>query len=652
MSMPISLDLDHITGRFLSIGAPFLKPVAEAFERMGKWLKMRVEKVDLLDQASSGFPVVAFYNNAVTLWIDEMQHGALRPDEMGVGDRLASAGLAFIGGLKTAPEIIADEGIIPRFLKVAGEGLQAIVASMDRFEKPFPAMFNPTRRTASDLFGEAALAVRALESSRSQVETFLKAQVLGAYKLFQEGQGSGSGASAGSAEPTQASLELPETLDRLARYIVGALLLLSALPELLISIWQTFDLFVRSRVIEEFGHFEEKVYGLRAMLLDTLFVRLRLMMQQVAILVDVAAQVIVEQASFWLDFAQLLTVRLLVDFDNIGTDLMRYLRDVVLWLQDRLLNRFNDFLYFDLTPLIEIMLGPLASVILETVGIPHVTVLDLLQGTGSAVLKAFIDAAGRAASLIPLTELAELPERLAALGQVVDILGRPIGIPLSSKLRTIRPGNFPNVADQLLKSKLAADVEQSLSNLAATVPKRIEDSLDAAAYILQRTSLRFEKMAADTAHAGSVTEFSAIVGRAVDEANRVFGPEADALRKSVAEHEPGQAALSFEKWLVDGGFFTIGSVLDSYIFEILEMLRQRQEKGEDTTALITKTSPRILAQKAALGRARMQELTFDARGQNTDDALVAKLAAAFKTAVQGAYRSGVNVIQTAAEAGA
>src|SRR5438132_11642631 len=108
--MPFSLDFDHISGRFQSIGAFLLKPIAESFERLGKWLQDRVKQVDKLDEASRGYPVVAFYNEAVSLWLHEIQWGALSPNGNPPGflDHMASAGKAFLAGINRIPESIEN----------------------------------------------------------------------------------------------------------------------------------------------------------------------------------------------------------------------------------------------------------------------------------------------------------------------------------------------------------------------------------------------------------------------------------------------------------------------------------------------------------------------------------------------------------------
>src|SRR5580658_3513341 len=158
--MPISIDLDHITGPFRSIGRFQLTPIAYMFQRLGKWLEDRVKKADELEEGSRGVPAIWIDGDAVQCWLDTIQRGALSPNgsPAGFGDQVRAAGGAFWTGLKRIPEAIGNEDIVPRFLGRVEASLKAILDSIIRFEKPKASTFDPALRTASDLFGEAALA--------------------------------------------------------------------------------------------------------------------------------------------------------------------------------------------------------------------------------------------------------------------------------------------------------------------------------------------------------------------------------------------------------------------------------------------------------------------------------------------------------------
>jgi hypothetical protein len=428
-------------------------------------------------------------------------------------------------------------------------------------------------------------------------------------------------------------------------------MLLPQLPEFFAEAWKSLRLFVQIFVIDKFAAIERSVYELRATLVDVIYVRLRTMLQTAASFVDVASFIILSQANFWLDFMDVLGARLLFDFSRIGDDLMKYVRALVAWIQDKFLVSWSRILNFNLTPIIMAIVGGVAGAILSVVKpLPPITLLDLMQGTARVILREFIDTIAGLASLSPVAMLFDIPTRLSALGRAVDILLSPIGPRKASPPLPIVPKAFPSIFDMWFKSASAATLQKTLGDLAANVPGELSDIIDAAAMAVEQASSRFDDMAAAAAHAGSLTEFMTVASRAAEQAEQLFGPEARELRKRVAAGTTDVVASTFESWLATGGFFTVGSVLEQYVFQMLETFRKQEEKGEDVTVIITKTSPQILAKKAALARARMKEMTLDARGRRLDDGLVAEIASFFRSAVQDAYLTGRQVIRTAAEA--
>lgn len=625
----------------MSIGAPFLKPIAEAFERLGKWLTDRVKKVDLLDEASRMFPVISFYNESVSFWIDEVQKGALRPGEHpGIGDRLAAAGNAFVEGLKLAPAAYENEMILPRFLDAASAGLGAIAASMDRFAKPTEDMFDPRLRTASDLFGEAALAFRALQSSKEQARTFLFDQVLPAYKEFSKGSGKGK----------EASLETPEMLDGITRYIGGALMLLPQLPEFLAGLWKSLDLYVRVTSIEKFAEMEKQVYGLRATLIDLIYVRLRKMLQTAASFVDVASFILMIQAKFWLDFARMLGLRLLKDLARTGNDITKYVHDLIAWIEDKFFVQWSRILNFDLTPVIMAILGGVPGIVLSAIAKPpSVTLLDLIHAAGRKLLVDWINDVAGVLSLSPLADLLDIPDRLQALARVVGLVFSPLGHRKFATPLPIVPKAFPSIFDMWFKNAPASQLQSTLANISASLPNQLSEVIDTAAGAIETASYKFDDMAKAAAQGGSLAEYTAIVGNAAEQAARVFGPDVDALRKKVAEGKNNVVARSFESSLATGGFFTVGSVLGQYVFEMLDTFRKKEKTNDDVTVLVTGTSPSIIAKKAALSRVRMNRLIIDAHGRRQDDTLVSEIATSFREAIQTAFKTGVQEIRLAAE---
>src|SRR5262245_16945578 len=130
--MPISLEFVNFTEAFRIRN---VKTIAESFERLGQWLKKRVKQADELERATNRIPVVWFYNQSVTLWIDTSQKDVLAPKEPppSFGDHLKAGGDRFVAGLKDVVEMPREALIIPRFFGAVLAGMDEIVKSIERF---------------------------------------------------------------------------------------------------------------------------------------------------------------------------------------------------------------------------------------------------------------------------------------------------------------------------------------------------------------------------------------------------------------------------------------------------------------------------------------------------------------------------------------
>src|SRR5215467_4912823 len=324
--MPFSLDFDHMSGRFISIGAFLLKPIAESFERLGKWLQDRVKRADKLDEASRGFPVIAFYNEAITLWLHEIQRGALSPDGNPPGflDQMKRAGQAFWDGIKRIPEAVENDLLLPRLFETLKAAVRVIESSMDRFETPTPQMFDPRLRKASDLFGEATLAWRALNSSRKQIMESLFLQIGPAYLMLKGEK------SKGGEDPKSTS----DLLDTASRYIAGGLLLIMAISVYWSEFWEVLVFAIKSYVLEKLGDIEEKIFALRRSLIDKLYVDLRDSITLALAFLEVATDAVNGQISYWGGFIHFYARLLLTELGWALFQLSRYIYDVLNWVAD------------------------------------------------------------------------------------------------------------------------------------------------------------------------------------------------------------------------------------------------------------------------------------------------------------------------------
>src|SRR5688572_19703065 len=120
---------------FAAIILPFEAPMrlqvkflGDVIATLGKWLNRRLNYTQELERATRSFPVIDFYDGAVTMSIDESQKRRLPAVDAGQ-DPGFSGFRRFWEGLLLVPRGIEGELAIPRLLRVIAEALAAITAS-------------------------------------------------------------------------------------------------------------------------------------------------------------------------------------------------------------------------------------------------------------------------------------------------------------------------------------------------------------------------------------------------------------------------------------------------------------------------------------------------------------------------------------------
>ena len=398
--MPLSLDFPEIANAFRRFLLLPVRPIAHSFEQIARWLDKRVKSADLLEQASRDFPVVRFRDEAVMLWLDSIQHGALAPDEPPAtfGEQVHRAGRRFVQGVSRVKEAAQEDLILPNLFGTIEQALEAISASVERFARPPREMaqelFNsPEARTASDLFGEAALAWRSIAGSIYQLKGFVK-QVGSAFNLPRP------------ASPQPASLEpsdphrLPDLLDRYSRLIVAGLLVLPTLPVFASSVWQALTMVVKFGIVNVFASIEARIFGLRRRVIDLFYVDLRSVLRPALSLAVAAQLVLTVNLRFFARFTYYYGALLLLQLNTFLTDLEGFFNKFIGQI-NAILQAINDVLQFDLSPYISALLmgalGPLVGGIVAA-KMPTITVDDLITaGTDLA----------RATTRVTLTAFAE-----------------------------------------------------------------------------------------------------------------------------------------------------------------------------------------------------------------------------------------------------
>jgi hypothetical protein len=653
--MPISLDFPEITDAFRQFLLLPVRQMAHSFEAIALWLGKRVKTADILEQVSRVYPVIRFQGDAVALWLDGLQAHGLAPDQPvpSFAGRMRDAGDRFAKGIGRIQQQVTQDLILPTAFGTIADALGEIGASVDRFAHPPGAMAeqlfghsgvggdDPARRQAGDLWGEAALFWRSLAGSTDQLKDFV-GQVRAVHP---------PPASSGAAAPVDPT-PLPDKLDRYARFVLAAVLVLPELPVLAESLWDAVVIRVKDAVIAAFAGIEAGVNKYRIKVLEFVFVEFPRMLRK-ALSYTIAAQlVLVANVRFFtmfaLDYGELVRSQLTTWFEAVADYLNGYIGFV-----NRLLNAINAILQFDVGGFIAATLaGALGPALAAPVFalMPEITIDDIITaGTDlmrpvarvgfmafSIALKSAVESAAMG---IPLP--AKLQNRLDALPKLFwNLFRKPPAYPSeTAALRWPAGHHFPDLYDTIFRPGLAG-FRSAIDGMARTVPQAATDIAGAGSAALNILGDEFADQAAHVNDATSAARFERLAATAARQAAAVFGPDADDLRDKIAKRKPDTVAESFEGWLAYGGFALLTDAIPAYFKSMRDFWHDEESRGEEATVRIDVTSPRILAERAALARSHVKQVVVKAAGKEVDRSLAETVAAQFRVAVQQAYFDG------------
>ncbi len=650
--MPISLD-------FESIVAPFRPPVrlqmrilTGAFERLGRWLAPRLRETERLERETRAFPILRFYDGALTVRLDRSQRGGLTPDEgpPTIWEGLAAAGRRFVGGIRMIGTSVCQEWLLPGLFSDLADLAQEIMDSVDRFRRPTPGMFDPRQRTWTDLFGEAALALRAFLRSMPQIREF----AAGGLELRRALAGDLQG---GAPEPSAPTPDQPlevriqawaESLENVLRYLVAGLMLIPVLPHYLMLLVEAGGIRARVLILERFRRWEAQLFARRRQVIDFFAFRLLGHLRKAYQLVEAVAQFLGAHLRFFTGFVMLYGLGVLSILRNYTDDLTRFFQ---FWtnLVEAVRSALEAFLDFDLMPLILAAMGPVGWIIAAVGSPPRFTIGDLfdtLVAGGVSVARTSLEAwlanlelAVEAAGFIAGSpDLDHIGDRIRALRQVLNISLTPRRpLPAETRLPNLTGITFPNFFDAFF-GPAAPNLRRALGDLATAGTTTVTGILDSTVRLLREAGTVFDEPAARAARLGSPANYRALAAGAAQLAETALGDQTTALRERIA----GRAASQFESWVATGGFALVGEFLPGYI---AAMRRRWHEQAERRRAELP-TSPHIVDRRARLGRVRMQEMRLrvgapaGGAAAALDDALIGTLSLRFKTAVEDAFRTG------------
>ena len=664
--MPISLELFNFSEVFQNW---YVKTFVESFQRLGEWLKDRVKKADALERSTSHIPVVRFYNESVTLWITESQHGVLKPAEppKSFGDHLVDGGKRFLAGLADTIELPREALIIPRFFDAVLDGVGVIVDSVERWKKPDRSMFDTEARTASDLFGEAALAFRALASSIPQLWGFQ----LTIAKLLPPPKAGG---------PMESSESVPDLFERVTRFIVAGLTLVTILPAFVGSIWTELSIFLRATVIDVFAGVEATVFDVRRSVIDLFYKDLREALHDGLALAITWRFISIAWVNLFLDLSTQYCKQIFEQFDNFFHQLSDFI-DGLLKVFDGLERLLADLLEIDVMPMLITKIEEKSS-----------TLATLLPSPPKITLGDFAEPSTRQAADQRLQDwLTSIKRRASAVaGGVVFIVTGPFALlwgvaaggvtsaVIESKLKPVRDllnqlyltktvdlsddsglsgplPVFPDIGDTF--TTWMTPLRTALADFVPSLQSQTKELFDKGIETLDAIGTHFDKAAASALRGPSTARYTAIAVQAEKLAAKAF-PASD-----VEGGDPNEVlariADSWERWFFESkegaaaGFTIVAAVIPEYIKAMRAYWEARQARGlEDTVRLPDElppdfpTSPHIMALHPVLSRTLVPKVTIDATGHALDAALAERVAGAFVDRVQEAHRQGVAKLAT------
>ncbi|MFI1105939.1 hypothetical protein [Streptomyces melanogenes] len=641
--MPI--DLTAVAGRFAAVFAGQLRDATAAQKSIEKALARRREAARAAGRATGQLPIFAFHDSALVLHLADDQRGALLVGtaEPSLGDHLTGGAARLVTGLARATEPFrgdSQETVVPRFVTSVDAALSDVDEAMRRFAVPHPQMFAPARRPGTDLFGVAALGLRALVQAATTTGEIrrLTEEIRATLPLP---------APQAPTAPQMPQRGPDETLDAVAFELLGATVLIGAAPGLVDVLPGTTDvllrhtvLLLRSWVLDLLVAGEAKVLALRGDAIEFTVAKPARMGGQGMAMLGGALGVI--GAHVTLSAAV---------YRSVGAGLAVAIGDFVV-----LLGRFLTGLV-DLMRAVPDLLRAVTAFDMARLPLVHLSLDDVLDADGRAVNTALRDkllaallvaegiAVGASADQPLLVTLRPLAPRIDAARRLVAALfdsGQPVTLPEAAPLRF--HSDFPDLGGALFGEGRREQLLAVVETFHGAVRTHVAASLGRTREGLNLTAGAVSEAMRD-GWPGTADRVRSATEQAIALTDRLLGPEQNT--------QPGPldaVARAFESWLATGGILLVGEAIPAYVGELAAQWRARLAEGSELTAPLTPTSPHILRKRAVLGRVAVPRVTLRLPpGRELDDTLAQKIAGQFADAVRGAYRTGANRLRELAE---
>ncbi len=657
------------------------------------WLGKRLSDGKMIERETSAFPVFRFYNLALTARITPLQFGAVVTEsERG----LAGSMTAVLNAWRLTDEWanrVREARLIGELMDVLVQITAGALGSIRRFATPSAEMFNPASARAVNLVGLGALAFRSIGAGREglweaaqRLERALRAppppQRTAAATVA--GAAAGAAAAAAGAGPASAvagavaaaatSAETEETgpplplavrLDAGLRTIAGAILIVPALGALLISMGRDLILWARHTLTDELFAIEQSVFDLRQSMLTGFRNGLHAFSMTAAQFLVLARDYALGHLRHWARFgvaylegvaegvtaftAQFETfwngvndlIQNLIEYSQrlMAIDLGEVIHNVLVLIEDAI-----DYIDFNFYPVLESPAGYDAPAQFP------VTIGDLVLNEGGGI-------EAREQLALAATRLRAALAGASGIGLYTGAGQSATGINFNSLIRGIsvllprlnqapldlraQPVlSFSQAAEPdltaLVLRPLQEGVTRSVIQIGHAAQRGAEGIMVGLLDMLDGTALRFRGAAVDAVRISSLGHYRQFIAGGEDLVQQMFPDERPSPPTGL---EP--TGRVFATWL-QGSFNAVGAVIGGYIGFLLEEWEQHLEANADTPVQVTETSPRILLERARLGRVHMEEMRIVAGRQDTGSDLAARVAAGFRGAVRNAYAEGRN----------
>ena len=664
--------------------APFERQVKRWLKELGqyggiisKWLGGRLSQANKVERDSRAFPVVMFYNLSLTARVTGLQRGALWSEgPPGLGDSFAR-----IGAQWNIPREISDRyteaRLMPRLLRILARMTGAARGSVTRLHDAPASMFNPGALTAVDLVGLGSLAFRSVGNGRAGILD-LGTRVHSA--LFGSGQDV-NGAALASGGAAAATLPFHMQLDNILRYITGALLVIPVMGDLVTRLGHDILLFLKNSVMDQVFAAERQVLEFRQSLLGNMNAALQ---TYAGAMIDLLTLVQTQMSdyfrrtiAFYAVYAYALSLGVSRFFGQFRT-----LWDAVRSIVGGVVHFIGMLGAMNLGPLMQGVFETLEALIDDIHYIAHgifgpdkyeapdprtLTLTDFImnQGNGPWAHRNLQEGMGSLNAALDewptrrfyFRQLEEylrdnqgidldIEGMLDGATQLVPLLDQPAlpAAPLPPALR-IHRRPMPDI-HQLFLDPARQAINTALIDAGNAANQGTQTITSEIVTLLEGVSFTFSHAANGAATAEFTDAHATILRQSEHEANALF-PNSE-LR--LFQSDLGPLAATYANWLVssapEAGMNIMSASLSGYLRFVLEEWEQHRLAGEGTPVQINETSPRILLERAQVGRVHTRRMQITATGHETDGALAARIASRFGTEISNAYASGVERLAT------